>query len=231
MSKLLQHQIEYYRARAPEYDDWFYRRGRYDQGEAHTRQWEGEAQQVRDQLRSAAACGHILEMAPGTGIWTAELIQIGERVTALDASREMIDINRAKLLSDKVDYQLTDLFAWQPDRQYDMVFFGFWLSHVPADRLSPFLDTVHAALKPGGRLFLVDSRAVDLSRSHSGTANLGADRQRRALKDGRQFDIVKIYYDPVALTGLLRDHGFDVEVKTTGDFFIYADGCAVARNA
>ena len=106
MTELLQKQIEYYRARAPEYDDWFYRHGRYDQGEAHTRQWQREAQQIRDQLRSASGFGHILEMAPGTGIWTAELIQIGERVTALDASPEMIKINRAKLLSDKVDYQI-----------------------------------------------------------------------------------------------------------------------------
>ncbi len=224
MSDLLQNQIEYYRARAPEYDDWFYRRDRYDLGEAHTRQWQREVQQVRDQLHSVADMGHILELAPGTGIWTAELIQIGERVSALDASPEMIAINRAKLRSDKVDYQRVDLFRYQPARQYDMVFFGFWLSHVPASRLSRFLKTVHAALKPGGRLFLVDSRALDLSRNRAGTANLGADLQRRALKDGAQFDIVKIYYDPAELTGTLRARGFEIEVEETENFFIYADG-------
>ena len=134
-------------------------------------------------------------MAPGTGIWTAELVQLGERVTAIDASPEMISINRAKLVSDKVEYQLINLFQYQPARQYDMVFFGFWLSHVPAAKLSPFLEGVYAALKPGGRLFIVDSRAVDLSKNHTGTGNLGDDLQRRVLKDGRQFDIVKIYYD------------------------------------
>ena len=225
MTELLQDQIEYYRARAPEYDDWFYRHGRYDQGEAHTRQWQREAQQIRDQLRSASGFGHILEMAPGTGIWTAELIQIGERVTALDASPEMIKINRAKLLSDIVDYQLTDLFSYEPQRQYDMVFFGFWLSHVPADRMSSFLEMVQRALKPGGRLFFVDSGEVDLSRSHTGTANLGGQLQQRVLKDGRQFDIVKVYYDPAELTEALRGHGFDIEVRSSGNFFIYADGC------
>ena len=97
MPNLLQDQIEYYRARAPEYDDWFYRRDRYDQGEAHTRQWQREVQRVRDQLHRVSNLGHILELAPGTGIWTAELIQIGARVSALDASPEMIAINRAKL--------------------------------------------------------------------------------------------------------------------------------------
>ena len=191
----------------------------------HTRQWQREVEQIRDQLHSASGFGEILEMAPGTGIWTAELIQIGERVTALDASPEMIKINRAKLLSDKVDYQLTDLFSYAPQRQYDMVFFGFWLSHVPADRLSPFLDLVHSALKPGGRLFFVDSRKVDRSPSHTGTANLGGELQRRVLKDGRQFDIVKVYYDPAELTETLRWQGFDIEVQSSGNFFIYADGC------
>ena len=224
MTNLLQHQIEYYGARAAEYDDWFYRLGRYDQGEAHTRQWQLEAQQVRDQLHSVSNFGHILEMAPGTGIWTGELIQIGQRVTALDASPEMININRAKLRSEAVDYQLTDLFQFQTERQYDMVFFGFWLSHVPRARLSRFLDTVNASLKPGGRLFFVDSHDMDLSRSHTGTANLGEDLQRRVLKDGRQFDIVKIYYDPADLTAILRAHGFDIDVKTSANFFIYADG-------
>lgn len=224
MTDLLQHQIEYYRARAPEYDEWFYRLGRYDRGAEHTRQWQLQAQQVRDQLHSQSGFAHILELAPGTGIWTGELVQIGERVTALDASPEMININRAKLQSDQVDYQQVDLFAWQPRQQYDMVFFGFWLSHVPADKLTAFLDAVNAALKPGGRLFIVDSRAPELATSHTGTEDLGEDLQTRVLKDGRRFDIVKIYYEPAALSQILRRHGFIIEAATTQDFFLYADG-------
>lgn len=224
MTELLQHQIDYYRARAPEYDEWFYRLGRYDRGAEHTRQWESEAQQVRDQLHSQPGFAHILELAPGTGIWTGELIQIGERVTALDASPEMININRAKLQSDRVEYQQVDLFAWQPQQQYDMVFFGFWLSHVPADKLAAFLDTVNTALAPGGRIFIVDSRARDLATSHSGTEYLGKDLQKRVLKDGRRFDIVKIYYEPTALSQVLRRHGFAIEATSTDNFFLYADG-------
>ena len=224
MSNVLQHQIDYYSARAPEYDDWFYRRDRYDLGAAHTRQWGREVEQVRDQLHSQSGFGHILELAPGTGIWTQELLQLGEGVTALDASPQMIAINRAKLRSDRVDYRLTDLFAWQPRQQYDMVFFGFWLSHVPAEKLAGFLDTVRAALKPGGRLFFVDSQRVDAANPHSETDELGDDRQMRLLKDGRRFDIVKVYYDPAQLNSALRQHGFDIEVRATPTFFIYADG-------
>ncbi len=224
MTELLQHQIEYYRARAPEYDEWFYRLGRYDRGEAHTRQWQREAQQVREQLLSCSGFGEILELAPGTGIWTEQLIRIGEKVTALDASPEMIAINRAKLQSERVDYQLVDLFAWQPRQQYDMVFFGFWLSHVPADKLSSFLDKVCAALKPGGRLFIVDSLQPEPSNPRTLITKQAGERQGRMLKDGRRYQIVKIYYDLAELSETLRRHGFAITVKGTANFFLYADG-------
>ena len=224
MTDLLQHQIDYYRARAPEYDEWFYRLGRYDRGAAHTRQWQAEAQQVRDQLHRQAGFAHILELAPGTGIWTGELIQIAERVTALDASPEMIHINRAKLQSERVAYRQVDLFEWRPQRQYDMVFFGFWLSHVPAEKLAAFLDRVNAALKPGGRLFFVDSRPAEQSTSTGQSIATDGELQHRVLKDGRQYEIVKIYYQPAQLTETLRAHEFDIAVQATDNFFLYADG-------
>ena len=161
---------------------------------------------------------------PAPGIWTSELLKIGDHITALDASAEMIAINRAKLQSDRVHYQQTDLFSWQPEQEYDMVFFGFWLSHVPTNKLSQFLTVVHRALKKGGRLFLVDSQKPDFSNPQTQTENLGDERQKRVLKDGRQFEIVKIYYQPPKLSATLRQHGFDIEVQTTPDHFLYADG-------
>ena len=33
--ELLGEQVEYYRARAEEYDEWFFRQGRYDRGPEH----------------------------------------------------------------------------------------------------------------------------------------------------------------------------------------------------
>ena len=168
MKDLLRHQIDYYSARAPEYDEWFYRQGLYDHGEAQKRQWEREAQIVRDQLLGAHQFDHVLELAPGTGIWTGELVKIAKRVTAIDASPEMISINRAKVRSDKVEYQLADIFAWQPQIQYDMVFFGFWLSHVPAERLSAFLTDGPSSAQAGwpavpGRF--PKGRAIDIRRA------------------------------------------------------------------
>ena len=224
MSDLLQKQIEYYRARAQEYDEWFYRQGYYDWGPAFKQRWEQEVQIVREQLHCSVGGAHILEMASGTGIWTQELVKIGGQVTALDASPEMIAINQAKLGSEQVTYQQTNLFQWQPQRQYDMAFFGFWLSHVPADKLSPFLQGVGRALKPQGRLFFVDSRQPETASPAKRALQIDDSRESRALNDGRRFEIVKIYYDPRQLTETLRRHGFDIEVQATPNYFIYADG-------
>ena len=224
MSNVLQNQIAYYRARAQEYDEWFYRQGSYDRGKALNEQWHQEAQIVRDQLLDTSKVPHIVEMAGGTGIWTQELVKISDNLTVLDASPEMIDINRAKVQSDKVTYQLVDLFQWQPEQQVDMVFFGFWLSHVPKEKLSPFLTMVHQALKPNGRLFFVDSQKVQTGTSQRQNVQTEDDIQKRILNDGSEFEIIKIYYDAEALSQVLNAHRFDVTVQKTPSFFIYADG-------
>ena len=39
---LLQEQVAYYRARAAEYDEWWYRTGRYDRGPEHRAAWQRE---------------------------------------------------------------------------------------------------------------------------------------------------------------------------------------------
>ena len=48
--QLVDQQIRYYRHRAPEYDEWFYRRGRYDYGPEHLQSWRQEIAEVRDAL-------------------------------------------------------------------------------------------------------------------------------------------------------------------------------------
>jgi hypothetical protein len=49
---LLAEQVDYYRARAPEYDDWFLRRGRYDRGSARNRRWFEQVEVVRGRLET-----------------------------------------------------------------------------------------------------------------------------------------------------------------------------------
>lgn len=223
---ILQEQIAYYRARASEYDEWFYRQGRYDHGAELNQQWADEAEQVRQALYTLGPVESALELACGTGIWTQELVRISQQVTALDASPEVIAINQAKLNHDpRVTYVQADLFAWEPDTQYDVVFFGFWLSHVPPEKLDAFLVNVARAVRRGGHVFLVDSR-----RTQSGTAHDHASyeheniRHTRKLNDGREFTIIKIFYSPDALGQKLATFGFEPDVRETDHYFIYGGG-------
>jgi len=114
----------------------------------------------------------------------------------------------------------------EPDRAVDAVFAGFWLSHVPRERLADFLALVRRWLKPGGRVAFIDS----LPDPASGAADHPTpadDLAVRRLDDGRSFTIVKVYYNPAELTVALEAAGFDaVEVGTSGRFFLLATGVA-----
>lgn len=212
-------QIEYYRERAPEYDDWFYKRGRFDEGEPRRREWQQETERADAILHSLGPVEEALELAGGTGIWTERLLQVADRVHAVDASPEVIEFARRRVRSDpRVTFEVADLFAYQPARRFDLISFTFWLSHVPTSRLPGFFALLQRSLRPGGVLFAVDQRATS-------DRQTGPDsRQRRDLTDGRTYEIVKIYYTRPRLEALFAENGFRVEVTTTPTLWI-----AVAR--
>jgi demethylmenaquinone methyltransferase/2-methoxy-6-polyprenyl-1,4-benzoquinol methylase len=146
---ILRDQIDYYRARAGEYDEWWFRQGRYDRGPEFNARWHSETGAVEAALD--AWIGRIrpesvLELAGGTGLFTRRIAPRVARVTAVDASPEVLAINRAHVSAANVEYVEADLFEWRPNECYDVVFFSFWLSHVPDSRFAPFWSSVAAAL-------------------------------------------------------------------------------------
>jgi len=218
--RLLGEQLAYYRARAGEYDEWFFRQGRYDRGDAHRRLWFEEVAAVEGALEAAGPAGHVLELACGTGIWTRRLAARAARLTAVDASPEVLALNRARVKDPKVEYVQADIFRWIPAGAYDFVFFGFWLSHVPADRFAAFWQLVRRALSPSGTAFFVDNLAATEAVARDARVDHGGTTERR-LNDGRTFRIVKVFYDPGELAERLRGMGFTAEVRATANFFIY----------
>jgi len=217
--------VDYYRARAAEYDEWWYRQGRYDHGPEQNGRWFAEMEEVYAAFDALQIIGDVLELAPGTGIWTERLLKTADAITAVDASEEMVAVNRAKLGSDRVSYVIADLFAWQTDRQYDAVCFGFWISHVPAERLDGFLATVAGVLRPGGKVFFVDGRhePTTTAKNHV-LPEQGAQVMTRKLNDGRAYQIVKNFYAPDALAAQCARAGLSVDVRETSTFFLYGAG-------
>ena len=222
--RVIAEQVAYYRARAPEYDDWFFRRGEYDHGADWNRRWRVEVGDLRQVLDSAQPSGRVLELACGTGLWTERLAPCAAELTCVDASPEVIALNRARVGADNIEYVCADLFEWEPAQRYDFVFFGFWLSHVPAGWFIPFWNMVARALAPGGRVFFVDSRNHPAAREGGYDAWAPAAppaRSRRRVQDGREFEIVKIFYPPDHLEAQLRTLGWRVVVRGTPTFFLH----------
>ncbi len=125
----------------------------------------------------------------------------------------MIELNRARVGDAAVEYVQADIFDLRLPDRYDACFFGFWLSHVPEERFAEFWDGVGAALRPGGRLFFVDSGIGRSDRVH--TRDRAPETELRRLSDGREFRIVKRYHEPPELEQRLAELGFGVTVATT----------------
>ncbi|GAA0359620.1 class I SAM-dependent methyltransferase [Actinoallomurus spadix] len=194
---LLAEQVAYYRARAPEYEA--------------SALWPlgSELPEALDAFRPT---GSVLELACGPGIWTDRLLRHATDVTAVDASPEMLALASARAGSERVRFVPADLFRWRPDRQYDVVFFGFWLSHVPPERFASFWALVADCLKPGGRVFFVDDayRTPDELIEGEESATI-----RRRLGDGTAYRIVKVPYRPADLERRLERLGWRIEVHAT----------------
>jgi 2-polyprenyl-3-methyl-5-hydroxy-6-metoxy-1,4-benzoquinol methylase len=226
--QLIDEQIAYYRARADEYDDWWFRRGRYDRGDAHRHAWTTEIARLETALDEATPGGTVLELACGTGIWTERLARRATAMTAIDVSPEVLAINAARVGSDAIEYVCEDLFNWEPQQRFDFVFFSFWLSHVPPDEFDGFWLRVQQSLKPAGKVFFIDSlRAEDSTATNHILPGANDPVASRTLDDGRQFRVIKIFYTPAELQSRLDVAGWTGYVRTTGTYFLF--GCLQRR--
>ena len=219
--------VPYYQARAAEYDDWYLRRGRYAHGPVQDLAWQMELDRATTWLDRLPLRGEIVELAAGTGWWTALLATKGE-LHAYDAAPAPLDLARARLVAHGLRAHLHVRDAWAPpDRPVDGLFAGFWLSHVPRARLATFLALALRWLRPGGTLALVDSLDDPASGTRERAEAPAPDLALRRLADGRAFTIPKVFYQPDDVAAVMRSLGFGhVETTRTGRFFFLVSGQA-----
>lgn len=217
MSDPVFEQKRYYAERAPEYDDWWYRRGRYELEPEGLARWEADVAEAEAALEGLVSDGNVLELAAGTGIWTRKLVRLADRVVAVDANSETLAHNTSE-----AELVQADVFEWRPSERFGLVFFSFWLSHVPEERFDEFWSLVREALAPRGRVFVVDSGAGDTA--HTGTDQADGE-ETRSLADGRTFRIVKRRWPPDELAERVRRLGFELDLHDTANgHFLYGSG-------
>lgn len=118
------------------------------------------------QRHLASAPLEVLDVGTGPGVMAFFLAQLGHRVTALDLSPGMIEAARenAAALSLPVDFQVGDAEALPfPDASFDAVTnrLILWTMSRPEQAVREWARV----LKPGGKLIIIDGRAVQVRRT------------------------------------------------------------------
>jgi demethylmenaquinone methyltransferase/2-methoxy-6-polyprenyl-1,4-benzoquinol methylase len=171
--------------------------------------------------------GDVLELACGPGGFTRELARHARGVTAVDASPAMLARAAREVAEANVRYVEADVFDWKPNGTYDVVFFGFFLSHVPPGEFNRFWAFVRACLRASGRVAFVDE-----DRRASGNDQLrvsnGVPVARRTLQDGSAFDVIKVFWDADELAAKLQALGWNITVRRVGEGVLYGSGTDAA---
>ena len=210
--RIIKDQIDYYDQRASEYDE-HHVGGHYPQNE--------DFAELKEALARFRPTGKVLELACGTGEWTVRLAPLADQVTALDSSRRMIARAQAKVSRPHVIFKVADLFAWEPDQAYDVVFFSFWLSHVPSGRFEDFWALVDRALGKQGRVFFIDEGPHEEYEEDY----VGDEIVHRTLLDGTVHRAVKKFWEPAELEVKLRSLGWDTRItRTMRPRFFWGEG-------
>ena len=207
LGRLLDEQVTYYRSLAADY---------LNQG----LDLPG-GDELTEALEAFQPAGSVLELACGPGVWTPRLLRHATDVTAVDASPEMLAIAAARVGDDRVRFIQADLFTWVPDRRYDVVFIGFWLSHVPLERFESFWALVADCLTEDGRVFFADDAYRTPEELVEGPSS---STIRRRLDDGTPYRIVKVHHRPPDLEQRLRRLGWDITVTATSGPFYWGAG-------
>jgi ubiquinone/menaquinone biosynthesis C-methylase UbiE len=182
---------DYYRQRAGEYDAVYRKPER-----------QPDLARLRKLLPAMTAGKRVLEIAAGTGYWTQVISTSARSVTATDLSRETLAVAAGR------DYgpapvELMTADAYRLDRvpgDFDLVFCGFWWSHICRADIPRFLAGVCGRVAPGTALLVLDNRYVAGS-NHPVTrvSSDGDSYQDRRLSDGRRYEVLKNFPDRAQL--------------------------------
>lgn len=147
-----------------------------------------------------------LEVACGTGWWTAHGARDASTWLATDLNPETMAVARTKALPTSVQFATVDAYSLEElgDQRFTAAFTGCWWSHVPLARLPDWLALLHARLLPGARVVMLDNSFVQTSSSPITRQDAdGNTYQNRMLDDGSVFEVLKNFPTPEAAMALL----------------------------
>lgn len=182
-------QTEYYRKRAAEYEQIYYR-------DIPPRRKEIDDEAAR--LKELARDKLILDIACGTGYWTEIMSQTAKEIVATDLSDEMIKMAQLKNYLCPVSFLQADLNVLPfENEQFELITLGFWFSHHPLQDYEQLFKNITRLLAPGGQIWLIDNNppAEGPKKESCGVDEFGNNYKRRYLDNGEEFVIIKNYFE------------------------------------
>jgi SAM-dependent methyltransferase len=177
---------DYYRKRAAEYDTLY-----------TSAAWQSELPVLHDWLAAHVRGRTILEVAAGTGYWTAIAAPLARAIVATDINPEMLAIASARNLGAHVALVQADCWSLPDFRTaFDLGMAHLWWSHVRKQERRGFLSHFASHLHERATVLMIDENPVEgfgmpISR-HDAAGN---SYQTRWLGNGERYEIVKNYPD------------------------------------
>ena len=196
--------LAYYSRRAHEYEQIYEKPER-----------RADLVRVRSWLREALAGHRILEVACGTGYWTAELAPVAAAITATDSSPETLELARGKSYPPgRVRLALADAYTLADvPGDFTAGLAAFWWSHVPRERQLAFLGGLHRRLGVGAVVVFMDNRYVVGSSTPISRRDAEDNTyQRRRLADGTEYEVLKNFPTSAELEATLAPFAREVSV-------------------
>jgi demethylmenaquinone methyltransferase/2-methoxy-6-polyprenyl-1,4-benzoquinol methylase len=197
--------IDYYAKRAKEYETI------YDKPER-----QADLLELKKLLKAAFSNEEIIEIACGTGYWTQIIAETAFSVLATDINGQVIDVAKAKrYLKNNVSFAIADSYTLANIQPTFTAGFGAFIwSHIPLEKLALFLETLHSKIKTGGKIVFIDNNYVEgNSTPISQIDSRGNTYQRRLLKDGTGYLVLKNFPTQAQIRTLLKEKAVNIEFK------------------
>ena len=190
---------DYCAARAAEFDD----DGRYPPERAN------DLASLRAWIPSHFTGKRAIDVACGTGSWTARISQSAASIVGVDINDKMLEVARRRPGVYRARFVTGDAYCLSDELGiFDAAFVGFWFSHVPRSRISQFLANLHRRLAPGATVLLVDnSEAFCQTIPISDRDTDGNTFQIRRLVDGSSYRVLKNFPTEAKLVAAITPFG------------------------
>jgi demethylmenaquinone methyltransferase/2-methoxy-6-polyprenyl-1,4-benzoquinol methylase len=206
--------VDYYSARASEYEEV------YDKPER-----QSDLRLLDEVIPAFFSQRHVLEVACGTGYWTRRIATRSASILGCDLSEEVLRLAAERQPSaTETSFVVADAFALESiSGDFDAAFVGFWWSHVLKEDLQRFLRGLHRRLPAESPVMIVDNRFVAGSNwPVIRTDQAGNTYQRRRLRSGAEYDVLKNFPSPASVADALREAGGESVTVHELEFYWYA---------